>query len=320
MERIRQKRAFTLIELLVVIAIIGLLVALLLPAVQQARETARRMSCQNNVKQLLLGWLLHESTQQRYPPAVEVDFSGGMNNHSDGRISWLVRLCPYIEQTSIHSLTNTISSSWEMPEWDAIAATQISMLQCPSATRFMDHGVQDSSTADGGTLGRLYYINHYQGIHGAKDQMRSGQIYDSILSLPGKPDLGQWGGFSKNGVFQLNKKLRHSEITGGHSRTLVIGEASTDDLVTQAWIGGFSDAWQCTMNTKNITYGIAQYINIDGTLQNYNDQSLASYHGGGGGPISSGFADGSVRSIQSNIDIFVLRSLASCNGSETETE
>ena len=74
------------------------------------------------------------------------------------------------------------------------------------------------------------------------------------------------------------------------------------------------------MNTKNITYGIAQYINIDGTLQNYNDQSLASYHGGGGGPISSGFADGSVRSIQSDIDIFVLRSLASCNGSETETE
>ena len=314
------RRGFTLIELLVVIAIIGTLVGLLLPAVQQAREAARRMSCQNNVKQLLLGWVLHESSQQRYPPAVEVDFTGGMNNHSDGRISWLVRLCPYIEQDPIYSLATKISTSWEMPEWDAIAATQISMFQCPSATRFMDSGIDNSSTDGGGTVGRPYYINHYQGIHGATGQTRSGQAYESIMSLPEKPDLGHWGGFADNGVFRLNKKLRHSEIVDGHSQTLVIGEASTDDLVTQAWIGGFSDAWQGTMNTKNIAYGIAQYRYVDGATQYYNDQSLASYHGGGGGPVSSGFADGSVRSIQSDIDIFVLRSLASCNGSETEAE
>ena len=175
MKRIQLKRAFTLIELLVVIAIIGTLVGLLLPAVQQAREAARRMSCQNNVKQLLLGWVLHESSQQRYPPAVEVDFAGGINNHSDGRISWLVRLCPYIEQDPIYSQATKISTSWEMPEWDAIAATQISMFQCPSATRLMDSGIDDSSTTGGGTVGRPYYINHYQGIHGAKGQTRSGQ-------------------------------------------------------------------------------------------------------------------------------------------------
>src|SRR5438093_12254790 len=83
---------FTLVELLVVIAIIGVLVALLLPAVQAAREAARRMSCSNQLKQLGLALQNYHDTYNAFPPARH---AGGVN------ICWLVRILPYIEQGSV---------------------------------------------------------------------------------------------------------------------------------------------------------------------------------------------------------------------------
>jgi prepilin-type N-terminal cleavage/methylation domain-containing protein len=111
MERKRKARGFTLVELLVVIAIIGVLVALLLPAVQAAREAARRNSCLNNIKQICLGLNNHESARQFFPTASTAPFLGAgtppaitaVNNRvtaaSDGDgWSWLVQLLPYMEQ------------------------------------------------------------------------------------------------------------------------------------------------------------------------------------------------------------------------------
>ena len=97
MRKLVKKSAFTLVELLVVIAIIGMLVALLLPAIQVARRTAMRMQCQNNVKQLTLAALNFESSKQYLPPAGRTH--GG--NSYDG-ISMFVELLPYIEQEAQH--------------------------------------------------------------------------------------------------------------------------------------------------------------------------------------------------------------------------
>ena len=118
MERTKP-RGFTLVELLVVIAIIGVLVALLLPAVQAAREAARRNSCLNNIKQICLGLNNHESARNFFPTASTAPFLGtaataplitGANNRTgtgtqgdgDGW-SWLVQILPYMEQTALHS-------------------------------------------------------------------------------------------------------------------------------------------------------------------------------------------------------------------------
>src|SRR6188474_2683919 len=96
------RRAFTLVELLVVIAIIGVLVALLLPAVQAAREAARRMSCSNNLKQLSLALHNYEDTHKTLPPA-------GIDSN---QMSWTVLLLPYMEQKPLYDQFNFNKGAW----------------------------------------------------------------------------------------------------------------------------------------------------------------------------------------------------------------
>src|SRR5829696_3130788 len=96
------REGFTLIELLVVIAIIGVLIALLLPAVQAAREAARRSQCVNNLMQLGLALHNYESAHEVLPPGV-VNPTGPIQNTPHGyHFSWLTQILPYIEQTNVH--------------------------------------------------------------------------------------------------------------------------------------------------------------------------------------------------------------------------
>ncbi len=136
--RITRLRGFTLVELLVVIAIIGILVALLLPAVQAAREAARRMQCQSNSKQLSLAIANYESTTKNLPPAGKfpprsvtvaakqdhIDLRAGLNH------SWLVLLLPYLEEQPLFDqfdLTKHVALNDSNPQ-----AVQIQSLICPS--------------------------------------------------------------------------------------------------------------------------------------------------------------------------------------------
>src|SRR5436190_1271615 len=103
------RKGFTLVELLVVIAIIGVLVALLLPAVQAAREAARRSQCSNNLKQIGLGFANYESTFQRLPPASHIPwFPSGINKNDFMDFTkpfgpnWAVLLLPYVEQKPLN--------------------------------------------------------------------------------------------------------------------------------------------------------------------------------------------------------------------------
>ncbi len=110
----RVREGFTLVELLVVIAIIGILVALLLPAIQAAREAARRNQCTNNLKQLALGALNHESTFKQFPSAGlgykwggDPNFGGGRKQPGVGSIT----RCPFIEEQQIHDMGMGVGTS-----------------------------------------------------------------------------------------------------------------------------------------------------------------------------------------------------------------
>ncbi len=127
-----KKNGFTLVELLVVIAIIGILVGLLLPAVQAAREAARRMSCQNNLKQLGLAILNYEGTYKRLPPG-GIHNVGGYGAASDSTSwgpSWIVLILPYIEQGNLHAQYNF--KSLRARDNTVTVQTKLPSLLCPS--------------------------------------------------------------------------------------------------------------------------------------------------------------------------------------------
>ncbi len=132
-------RAFTLVELLVVIAIIGILVALLLPAIQAAREAARRNSCKNNLKQLALGWLNHESSTGHFPSGGWGAFWLGDPDRGTGGDQpggWLYNILPYMEQQALHDLPSDGNPDEVTLEQIAGAlemlANPIAVINCPS--------------------------------------------------------------------------------------------------------------------------------------------------------------------------------------------
>src|SRR5215216_5717465 len=119
----RERPGFTLVELLVVIAIIGVLVALLLPAVQAAREAARRMQCSNHLKQLSLALHNYESTHLTLPPA-------GIDSN---QMSWVVLTLPFIEQGNLYSQFNFNAGGWNaFNRITLVKRVKIPALLCPS--------------------------------------------------------------------------------------------------------------------------------------------------------------------------------------------
>ncbi len=184
----KQRIGFTLVELLVVIAIIGILVGLLLPAVQAAREAARRMQCQNNLKQLGLALHNHESVRKTIPPLGDYITAGNT-------VYWSVqaRLLPFIEQANLHSLIDFTKPISAQP---IVARQRMPHLLCPSE-------INDRERPDSPTF------THYPLNYGANAGLWH------IAQPPS--DRG-------SGVFLINRSTRLAEITDGLSNTLGMAE------------------------------------------------------------------------------------------------
>ena len=125
-----RRRGFTLIELLVVIAIIGVLISLLLPAVQAAREAARRAQCTNNLKQIALASLNYESAQGTLPPGQLLQIYRAPFTYSYGH-SVFVSILPYLEGSSIYQAYN-FAVSWRNEHNVTVAGAALNALWCPS--------------------------------------------------------------------------------------------------------------------------------------------------------------------------------------------
>lgn len=194
---------FTLVELLVVIAVIGILIALLLPAVQSAREAARRMSCQNNLKQLSLATLNYESTHNSLPPAIVLD-----RNY---RWSAQSRVLPYLEEGNLYENIDfdedyhllgangqLYGSEDEALDAGILKAQRIKVLMCPSERR-------DIVRTDSLGRPRDYPLNYgvNRGVW---------MVYDPS------------GQLKSEGAFEANKKMPLRRFTDGTSNTLLLAE------------------------------------------------------------------------------------------------
>ncbi len=229
--------AFTLVELLVVIAIIGVLVALLLPAVQSAREAARRMSCGNNVKQIGLGLHNYHAAYNQLPihgvgPTSETDNTATFFVNKDGtdfnrmELTYLVGLLPFVEQQAIwdqvsRPLTEADGDRWpafgprpihgEYPPW----ATEIPTFRCPS-----DPGVGLPA------LGRTNYAactgdSFYEAEHGVTVWNGTRWLYERDTLAMERANCGL------RGTFVTRKSMRFRDITDGLSNTIAVGEITT---------------------------------------------------------------------------------------------
>ena len=205
------RRAFTLVELLVVIAIIGVLVALLLPAVQAAREAARRMSCSNNMKQIGISLHMHHDALRVLPPGT----TGGGGVGTDigkprgpSETTWVAYLFPYLEQTNLDSLVD-----WKRLEFNfyshgglKITPLKVPLFLCPS-----DIKPEPNNTFNPIVFGRGNYVAN-NGI-GPAIEYRGGPGHTT------PPMMGRPGG-----VFYINSWLAFRNITDGTTQTVMVSE------------------------------------------------------------------------------------------------
>jgi prepilin-type N-terminal cleavage/methylation domain-containing protein len=192
----RMRKGFTLIELLVVIAIIGVLVSLLLPAVQKVREAANRAKCQNNLKQLSLAVHNYESGQGSFPPSMlHVPGTTFISNNG----SWSIhgRILHYIEQGNAAVKVN-LEMAWDAQSTTGIPSTRIPVYVCPSE---VNDRVRTNSTGDAFVYPHTYGFN-----------FGTWFVYN--------PATGAGG----DGVFFPNSRMKQASITDGMTHTLCAAE------------------------------------------------------------------------------------------------
>jgi len=214
------RRGFTLVELLVVIAIIGVLVALLLPAIQAAREASRRMSCVNNLKQHGLAMQNYHSAIGRFPSGM-IMFVGSSPGLEFGNNA-NVELLAYFEATSLRSLFDD-DEDWN-DQLDVVTGAVLGMFNCPSTSEENPIAVQAMATAFAGDgQARLNW--------GTTDYAYSKGAFDgwcaTIVSLNADAKIGDIP-FNQAGMFDIVSKIGIRQITDGTSNTIAMGEASND--------------------------------------------------------------------------------------------
>jgi len=295
MFRSRKPAGFTLVELLVVIAIIGVLVALLLPAVQAAREAARRSSCGNNLKQISLGMHNYHDIHLALPPA---GFSSG-TGITGNSLGWTVHLLPQIEEENLYTQFNQ-AVDYDSAVNEAAALTVPDAYLCPSGT-----GTTSGSSADE-SGGQRCPTTHYYGNLGPKGTNPfTGNAYTTSTT-------GNFNSVNSNhGMFRDRVCYKFRDNTDGTANTLLICELSWDEATPnyRIWSRGTDNG---SGSSKNVAFSMnSQIYNNPAVI--FNDISFGSNHPGG---AQFAFVDASTHFLSETIDMGTYLSLSSRNGGE----
>lgn len=311
--RRRSPAGFTLIELLVVIAIIGVLVGLLLPAVQQAREAGRRASCQNNLKQLGLAVHNYADANKKLPPGYRFQIPPGTASPVNstlrfsglGAWAWSAFLLPFLEEGAIYDRhAASLSDPAGVGPTGGSAAnglgTRPAVFSCPSDAELPVQGMNGFGTSN--------YVANY-GAHYGNSAL-------TTLGHHGGQQVGYlitegwtWG---HSGVFHGNSAYRWKDITDGTSSTIMLGEVSHLD---RDWnkgryggLGGVAGNWACIPRQLKDDGLLMRDVHPDHPINtrfpdamdwNHEHDGFGSLHPGGAMFV---FCDGSTHFLDENIE------------------
>ncbi len=302
--------AFTLVELLVVIAIIGVLVALLLPAVQAAREAARRMQCINNLKQIGLGLANYESSFQQFPIQYSVQDEAGIDGSG---LSWMMSILPFIEQQALFDSidpTGSMQAGQGMVRLENYPAirTPIDAYLCPSDPEAKEKIFEDVWGAVGIPFATLSYV----GVIGPHD-IGNGSIFGG---LPDCHNFSQYGLKECSGTFWRHTHLapvKLKSFTDGLSNTTIVGEVLFEFSSFKYWALS-NGTFASTHAPLNFTAAPGDPPEIsDPWLGWRNNTGFRSRHPGGAHFL---WGDGHIAFFSEAIDEVVYRGLSTRAGEE----
>jgi prepilin-type N-terminal cleavage/methylation domain-containing protein/prepilin-type processing-associated H-X9-DG protein len=292
-----RRKGFTLIELLVVIAIIGVLIALLLPAVQKVREAANRMACASNLKQIGLAFHHYENNNGAFPPAYDA-----IHNPPRGH-AWGTYLLPYLEQENLYKQYD-FEQLLSAPGNLAVIQTRLKVMLCPSSPNqnrsytYTYMGMEISASA---------------GDYGVASGIL-GNYWTNYVNTPTD---------SRDGLLRNNGYTHISQVTDGTSNTILLGEmAGRDELWRvgrlQSGSAGGGGGWGDFLNGECWINGSL----YDGTgstgpcIINCTNRRCAGYYSFHPGGVNMVMADGSGRFIKATIDPKTLCYLVTKAGGE----
>jgi prepilin-type N-terminal cleavage/methylation domain-containing protein/prepilin-type processing-associated H-X9-DG protein len=314
----RRRRAFTLVELLVVIAIIGILVALLLPAVQAAREASRRSQCANNLKQLGLAFHNFDSTFRYWPLARPANSTDPQNN-------WAPFVLPYLEQQNLIAGYDLTKDWWVAPN-RPLVALQLAVVQCPSTPD--QSRMQDKPETPVNKTGACGDYFTPSGVDPAiNNELQAAQQFPSTANLTGVIAFGS----------ATNPRNSLAYVTDGSSNSILLAEvAGREDVYRgrQKYAVNYTGnpkvrarggAWATTDNAYPIGARApwnSSFGTIPGTMRINNSNEWGHlFYGFHPGGANTCFADGSVRLLSESSDLYVLATLVTrANGEATSAE
>ena len=307
MHHFKSRKGFTLVELLVVIAIIGILIGMLLPAVQQVREAARRVQCANQMRQLALGCHNYESSRMNFPAGLLSNPELTSAEKTDPAYGWAVLVLPELEQGSLYQSLSSLSDKFITPTFDGddsagnlLRSSILNVFICPSCP------MEDINTVRRANQG--YAKANYVGIWGdTSSGVRQNYSNDQIDDKE-----------KTTGIFYLNSKTSIGEISDGTTNTFLLGERDGEQILGSSrvrgaalWIG---DNAEFINTTCGPTATDGSRI-LNSVIGNSPGQfvALSSQHPGG---ANFAIADGSVSFVGDEIDPFVYRAGGTRAGGE----
>ena len=294
----RTRRGFTLIELLVVIAIIAVLVALLLPAVQNAREAARRTQCKSNLKQFGIALNSYHESYNVFPSGwVAVDSTTRMMSVAGGSgAGWGLMLLPYMDQAPLAEKFNP-NLDLHDPVNQPVIAQVVSTYVCPTDPHPLTWVINDENTGSPlATVATANYVAAFGTV----------EIHD-CENAPGTAPVAANGQCLSDGLFYHNSRVSMRDIIDGSSNTVMVGERRTD--VSQGWYSTWSGSVPEGEESFARILGVFDHTPNHGTHM----EDFSSMHTGG---VHFLLGDGQVRFVTENIDQGVYHSLGTINGAE----